>query len=97
MKPTNLTDCLSGHVTTGWNNGQIGKIDLRNFYNFQVGRTYKVKLTVDNIYAELNDKGETIPPCPPSDVHVECVTISKCIEGPIGGSVMGMSAIVDNL
>jgi len=49
--------CSAGYFTSGWQTGQLGNVNLSNWYNFQPNKIYKIKLTVDNTE------------CPGSDVH----------------------------
>lgn len=49
--------CLGlSYYSSGWQDGEVGIIDLTNIYNFSINRHYKIRLTVDNT------------DCPPSDV-----------------------------
>jgi len=57
VQPPQLGTCSSGYFTSGWQVGQVGNVNLSNWYNFQPNKIYKIKLTVDNTE------------CPGSDVH----------------------------
>lgn len=68
VDPANPNICLGNNINTGWNIGEIGKVNLSSFYNFQVNKYYRVKLIVDN------------SDCPSSNEFNKVIEIKDCIE-----------------
>lgn len=67
--------CFSHYFNSGWNSGQLDKVNLVNMYphTFQVGSWYKIELTVNN------------STCPLTDSYVDYVYIEDCsVSGPQG-------------
>lgn len=77
VDPANPGVCLGNSINTGWNTGEVGKINLPSFYTFQVNKHYRVKLVVDN------------SECPPSSEFSKTIEVGGCIgpEDPDGSSV----------
>lgn len=69
VNPAQPDNCLGlSYYSSGWQNGEVGIIDLTSLYNFATNRYYKIRLTVDNT------------DCPPSDVFEKIIYVDDCIE-----------------
>lgn len=60
--------CLGNNINTGWNTGEIGKVNLLNFYTFQLNKHYRIKLIVDNT------------DCPLSSEYTKIIEVQDCYE-----------------
>jgi hypothetical protein len=56
VDPANPSVCIGNNINTGWQNGQIGKVNLKTYYNFQINKSYRVKLIVDNTNCPLSSE-----------------------------------------
>ncbi|MCS6928630.1 MAG: M43 family zinc metalloprotease [Saprospiraceae bacterium] len=68
VDPANPSVCLGNNINTGWNIGQVGRVNLSSFYTFQPNKHYRVKLIVDN------------SDCPPSSEFTKVIEVKNCIE-----------------
>ncbi len=68
VDPAHPSVCLGNNINTGWNIGEVGKVNLLSFYTFQVNKHYRVKLIVDN------------SECPSSSEFSKVIEVRDCIE-----------------
>lgn len=68
VDPANPDICIGNNINTGWNIGEIGKVNLSGFYSFQINKHYRIKLIVDN------------SECPPSSEFAKIIEVKGCIE-----------------
>lgn len=68
VDPATPNVCLGNNLNTGWNTGEIGKVNLLSFYTFQINKHYRIKLIVDN------------SECPPSSEYSQVIEVKGCIE-----------------
>ncbi len=68
VNPSNPNVCLGNNINTGWNSGGIGKVNLLDFYTFQINKHYRIKLIVDN------------SECPLSSEFSKVIQVKDCIE-----------------
>jgi hypothetical protein len=67
-------ECDGDYYNSGWQNGQIGRLNLLDIYDFSSpDKFYKIKLIVDNTE------------CPLSDIHEAIIQTRSCIGGPTPG------------
>ena len=76
VDPADLNVCLGNNINTGWNTGEVGKVNLASFYTFQVNKHYRIKLIVDNTVCPLSSEYSKVievksceapqPPDPPA-------------------------------
>lgn len=68
VDPSNPGLCIGNNINTGWNIGEIGKVNLSGFYSFQINKHYRIKLIVDN------------SECPPGSEFSKIIEVKGCIE-----------------
>lgn len=68
VNPADPDVCVGNNINTGWNTGEIDKVNLLGFYTFEIGKYYRIKLTVDN------------SKCPPSSELSKVIEVKGCIE-----------------
>ncbi|TAK32831.1 MAG: hypothetical protein EPO28_17525 [Saprospiraceae bacterium] len=79
VDPAFPNDCVGNNINTGWQTGEIGKVNLFDFYSFQVNKYYRIKLMVDNT------------DCPPSSEYTRIVQILPCSPEPPTGSPVDLA------
>lgn len=68
VDPSDPGVCLGNNINTGWNTGEVGKVNLLSFYTFQVNKHYRIKLIVDNT------------DCPLSNEFSKVIEVKSCVE-----------------
>jgi hypothetical protein len=68
VNPSAPDVCIGNNINTGWNMGEVGKVNLLSFYTFQINKHYRIKLVVDN------------SECSPSSEFSKVIEVKGCIE-----------------
>jgi hypothetical protein len=67
VNPAQPDNCLGlSYYSSGWQDGEVGIVDLTDIYSFSTERYYKIRLTADNT------------DCPPSDVFEKIIFVDDC-------------------